>query len=322
MWRALVIGCGRIAGGYNQSPSDVLVLTHALAYTRHTDFVLAGCVDPNPTALAEFAVRWNVPATFASTDDALNAQNFDIASICTPTGTQLDVLSKLLASDVPRVFAEKPLDGAPDRARQIASRYRAAGRVLAVNFARRWDPEMRHLRDEIAAGNWGDLRSVVGWYGRGVVNNGSHMIDLAAFICGYAPHLRSVWSARSDGVDDDPTVDATLDLNGCPFHLVGNDGRDYTRFELTLSFSRGVIEILESGLYVRRRRLGQSAHFANVEVASDVPRVSTGYGKAMLHALDDISRASPGDRLASDAEIGDPSYCARCRNPRPRSCRG
>jgi hypothetical protein len=133
------------------------------------------------------------------------------------------------------------------------------------------------------------------------------MIDLVALLCGSTPGLRDVLSARADGVDGDPTVDATLDLDGCPFHLVGSDGRDHSRFELTLSFSRGVVEILEGGLYVRRRRLEPSAHFPNVEVASDAPRVATGYGEAMLRALDDISQASPGDRLASDAESAIPT---------------
>ena len=38
--RALIVGCGKIAGGYNRGPSDTKILTHALAYLRHPEYEL------------------------------------------------------------------------------------------------------------------------------------------------------------------------------------------------------------------------------------------------------------------------------------------
>src|SRR5262245_1114055 len=86
--RAIVIGCGQIAGGYNRGPGDRLVLTHALAYRRHSAYELVACVDPNARVRNEFAARWAVPAAFASLDEAIAAGNYDVASVCSPTGTQ------------------------------------------------------------------------------------------------------------------------------------------------------------------------------------------------------------------------------------------
>lgn len=300
--RALIVGCGRIAGGYNASPDDAMVLTHALAYGRHPGYALAACVDPDAAARAAFAGRWAVPAAFDSLEAALAAETYDIVSVCAPTETHLDLLERLSQAPAPRVFAEKPLGAAPVRARALADRFRAQRRALAVNFTRRWDAEMVRLREEIAADQWGALRSAVGWYGRGILNNGSHMIDLVAFLTARAARPVRVVKARDDGVRGDPTVDAVLDLDGAPFHLVGCDGRDHARFELTLSFAQGVVEILEGGLFVRRRPLTRSTVFPDSNMAADATREATGYGQALLRALDELAAWAPGRPLASDAD--------------------
>lgn len=301
MRRALLIGCGKIAGGYNRDRDDALVLTHALAYWRHPGFTLAACVDPDPTARSEFSERWAAQRTFATLDEALRSDKYDIASVCGPTGMHLDTIEKLLDAGIPAIFAEKPLDANAMRARDIAARCEHSGCALSVNFTRRWDTAMQDLRAEIASGTFGELRSVVGWYGRGAVNNGSHMIDLVTFLTGRKARIESVTGSLEDGVPGDPSVGAILDLEGAPFHLVVADGRDQARFEATLSFSGGVVEILEGGLYLRRRPAAASAHFPQARVAQDAPRQPTGYGRALLNALDEFSQWQPGEPFASNA---------------------
>ncbi len=301
MQKALIIGCGKIAGVFNKGPDDSLVLTHALAYTRHPEFEIAACVDPSLNRREEFGMRWNVDLAFASLDDALYATNYDIASVCTPTHTHIGILEQLLETDIPKVFCEKPLGGDPIKAREIAEKYSKAGKALAVNFTRRWDSAMVALRDEIAAGDWGELRNVVGWYCRGVMNNGTHMIDLVSFLCGeVGPKSPSVGYVADDSPGD-PTVSAMLRIQGDPFVLIGCNGRDYARFELTLTFSKAVIEILEGGLYTRRRAKMPSAIFPGSFIATERPRKATKYGEAMLRALDELTGWKPGDGLASDA---------------------
>ena len=85
--RALIVGCGRIAGGYNKGPTDTNVLTHALAYIRHQDYTLASCVEPNDSIRAAFMMKWNVPRGYSTLEEALAAECCDIASVCGPTGT-------------------------------------------------------------------------------------------------------------------------------------------------------------------------------------------------------------------------------------------
>jgi len=289
--RAIVLGCGRIAGGLNRSADDAMVLTHALAYRRNPHFALAACVDTDAQARAEFSTRWSPESTYASLDEAFaNGAAYDVASVCVPTATHASMLDRLAELPVRAVFAEKPLGGDPAAARKIVERYRRIGKPLAVAYIRRWDPAMAALRAEIAEGKWGAWRGGAAFYGRGIVNNGSHAIDLLRFLTGEEFDVAAALGAREDGVPGDPSVDAVLVAGGGQHvHLVACDGRDYAFFEMKLAFARGVIEIEEGGLRVVRRTVVESEYFAGIDVPAAGNGISTGYGEAFVRALDDIA---------------------------------
>lgn len=290
--RAIVVGCGRIAGGLNRSGDDAMVLTHALAYRRNPSFTLVACVDPDARARAEFATRWSPERTYASLDEAFaNGAAYDVASVCVPTAAHASTLDRLAELPVRAVFAEKPLGGDPAVARRIVEGYRRAGKILAVAYLRRWDPAMAALRAEIAEGKWGAWRGGAAFYSRGVVNNGSHAIDLLRFLTGEEFGIAAAMGARADGVPGDPSVDAVLAADGGQHvHLVACDGRDYSFFEMTLMFARGIVAIEEGGLRVVRRTVAESGHFPGVDVPGPGNGTSTGYGEAFLRALDDIAK--------------------------------
>jgi predicted dehydrogenase len=302
---ALVVGCGRIAGGFNATRDDAAALTHALAYLHNPRFELRGCVEPDAAVRAVFVERWGPVAAFATLEAALASDLvFDVASVCVPTALHLPVLEALVASEVRAVFAEKPLGGDANTARACVARYRAAGKPLAVAYLRRWDRTMAALRAEIVAGAWGAFRAASVFYGRGIVNNGSHAIDLLNFLVGQKLRLAAATGIRHDGVAGDPTVDAVLATqSGQCIHLVALDGRDCATFELTLAFEGGLVAIEEGGLYVSRRRVGPSRHFAGVDVPQASKREASHYGAAFVAALDDLADClANGGTPASDGD--------------------
>jgi predicted dehydrogenase len=297
--RALIIGCGRIASDLNNGPDDRDVLSHALAYTRHKSHVLAACVEPDANAREAFIKKWNVPRGYATLEEALAAERFSAASVCSPTGTHLAILAQLEKSDIAAVFAEKPLDGDAKSARRIGEQFAAKNIPVAVNFTRRFDRTMHALRSEIAAKHYGALRSVTGSYGRGVVNNGSHQIDLIIFLAGRAPKIVCVGGPVIREIEGDPTVSAILDLDGVPVHLVAGGG---ARFETELAFEHAVVTIEENGLWLRTRRIASSRLGALLPQRGEW--MATEYGTAMLSALDELAAWKPGMRLSSDIESG------------------
>ena len=44
---ALIIGCGDIAGGYDEAGDERAVRTHAGAYRAHPNFCVTACIDPD-----------------------------------------------------------------------------------------------------------------------------------------------------------------------------------------------------------------------------------------------------------------------------------
>lgn len=58
-WRIGIVGCGRIADGWDHPRENGLVITHAQAYDNHPWFELAATVDPD--AVRRFQQAWAVP---------------------------------------------------------------------------------------------------------------------------------------------------------------------------------------------------------------------------------------------------------------------
>ncbi|MGI9426388.1 MAG: Gfo/Idh/MocA family protein [Hyphomicrobiaceae bacterium] len=300
-WKALVVGCGKVGSQLNSATTDTDVLTHALAYIRHPDFALTAGVDPDAENRKDFSRRWGVATVYGSLDEALASDSYDIVSLASPTSSHLEQLERLTSVDLRAVYCEKPVGGDVETARPLVRQFADRKVPVAVNFQRRWDREMVALKSEIASGEWGEVCSVVGRYCRGVVNNASHMLDLVSYLTDLSAHAVAVHRTLFDGVDGDPTVDATLTLsNGAPLHLIGLDGRHYAIFELELFCTNGSIAIEDFGFFVRRRKASLGAWHEHVVSREDGARVATSYGSAMLDALDEIRNWTHGKALSSD----------------------
>lgn len=297
-YKALIVGAGKIAGGYNAGPDDEMVLTHALAYRRHTQFDLVACVEPDSKARAAFMAKWGIPKGYASLDEALHAGGFDTVSVCSPTGTHLSALEKLLASNVVRVFAEKPLDGDAVAARKLADAFAKKKVPVAVNYTRRFDPVMKALRADIAAGKYGELCSVVGWYDGGVMNNGSHLFDLANFLTSRVAELLAVVPGAT--VQPDPSLSAMARLGEVPFHVVARRSGIGSRFELEIALVDAIVTIEDGGFALRTRRYESSEVFGGEKVLQKGSWSPTGFGNAMLAALDELAAWPHTGTLSSD----------------------
>lgn len=287
--KALIIGCGAIAGGYDEAaPGSSQILTHAKAYLRHPRFDIVGCVEPDREARAKFQWTWEIPKGFASLDEV--DIDYDVASVCVPTEFHAEILEKLLASPVRLVFAEKPLTDDVERSRAIVEAYRAAGKPLVVNYLRRWAPGLVKLREDIAEGRLGSFIKGTAWYTKGLLNNGSHFLDLAGFLLG---DLRPV--ARLGGVNDGRAEDPTLDVmvrtaHDAPLYLMAANANAYTIFEADLLFADARLRLTDSGFHLIRQTVTRSERFTGYSVLGPAKDCDSGLGQAMLDAVDNIAR--------------------------------
>lgn len=317
-WNVLIVGCGNIAGGFDADrPRDALPLTHAGAFVRHGGFRLVACVEPDTERRRAFMTRWLVPQGHTSLDGlALQAGGFDVISICSPTKFHGDHIEAALRLRPRLIFCEKPVTTELAETRKWVDHCESAGVLLAVNHTRRWAPDIVRLRDELRAGNWGMLRSVVGHYNKGLLNNGGHLVDLLHFLLGPL-ELLSTAAPVHDFWPDDPTIPALLrTAAGVPVHLSAAHAADYALFELQLVTSTAVLAMEDGGMNWRVRRAADSPHFSSYKALDDGERRAGEYAAAMLGAVanlhdalvDGTSLASSG-RSALEAQ----RLCARIK---------
>lgn len=79
------------------------------------------------------------------------------------------------------VIAEKPLTATYEEAKMVFDLYK--NRIpLTVNYSRRFLKEFQDLKSEIQS--FGKFLKGTGYYGKGILHNGSHMIDILRFRSG------------------------------------------------------------------------------------------------------------------------------------------
>lgn len=303
--RVLMVGCGNIAGSFDvERRSGEFPYTHAGAYTRDGRFVLAACVEPDEQRRKDFMHEWNIPVGFASIDEAVEAGlQLDVASICSPTKCHAHDLETALSMKPKLVFCEKPVTASLAETERLVAECRKANISLAVNYTRRWSPDVLQLQADMQAGLWGQLRSVIGIYNKGILNNGSHMLDLLHLLVG-AMEIVKVGRPVSDFFPDDPTIPVWLEgPHGLPVHMACGHAGDYAIFELQLIFSHGVLSMEEGGMFWREQRAQNSEIFKGYRTIGEGVRRAGEYPRAMLQAVGNLYQAiTRGEPLASTGE--------------------
>jgi predicted dehydrogenase len=301
----LIVGCGNIAGGFDKGRNLTdSPYTHAGAYIRDNRFKMAACIEPDEACRIEFMKEWNIQLGFSSIDEMLNLDyRFDVISICSPTTYHSHDIGVALQLRPKLIFCEKPMTTSLLDAERLVETCKTANVSMAVNYTRRWDPTVSDLQADILSGRRGELRSIIGIYNKGILNNGSHMLDLLHFLVGPVSII-NVGKPISDYLPNDPTIPVWFESEqGVPIHLACANAEDYAHFELQLIFSLGVLTMEEGGLYWRERLAVESTTFKGYRKLDDGARYAGEYHHAMMKAIDNIYRAvTRGDTLVSSGE--------------------
>jgi predicted dehydrogenase len=284
--RVLIVGCGNIAGGYDlPSGGGEYPQSHAGAYRRHGGFELAACVDPDTARREAFASAWSVPRPYATFGQAAShGERFDVIVICSPTAQHAADLRTALQLRPGLVVCEKPVTSTAAETARWVEAYATAGVPLLVNHTRRWAPDVVRLADELRSGARGALRCVSALYNKGLMNNGSHLLDLLRMTCGELSVV-AAGVPRSDHILDDPSVPFMLrSADGVPISANVSDAGDFAVFELQFVTARGILAMEGGGLRWRERVVVESTTFPGYRVP-DVGHSRDGEYRAAMSAM-------------------------------------
>jgi predicted dehydrogenase len=302
-YRAGIIGCGRIADTLEDDtiagPSWALQpYSHAGAYERCARTALVAAADPNEERRTNLGRRRGVTALYADYREMLDRERLDIVSICVPTRAHARIAIDVAGRGVKGIYLEKPIAQSLREADDVIAAFRRHGVAGAVNHMRTWDPVYGRIRQLIAEGALGQLRTIMAHVREGALFGGTHLWDLLRFLIGaqaewvfgeidaspspYDPGARGMVGFPGgvrvyvDGAADDPT----------PFYLdiTGTEGR----IRVGNAYYPELFQIDRSG---GGRRLTQRAF----------PGMHDGRS-GMLRAVEDLVAAiETGSKPASDA---------------------
>jgi predicted dehydrogenase len=298
-WTGAVIGLGRVGMGYDYACTDgSRILTHAQAFHLHPRFALAGGVDPDPQRRKEFARKFAVPG-FSNTDELFAGVRPDVVALAIPTPLHLAGFHAIERYPWKLLLCEKPIAQNRDDAREMVERTAASGRKMAVNYMRRTEPGANTVRTMISDGTLGEVYRGAVWYSKGLLNNGSHFIDLLTHWLGEVRDVRVLSDGRVwNGVDPEPDVRIIFGTTEVYF-IAGREER-FNLAEVELLGTEGKITYGRSGRKIFHwKRCPDPANPGFTPLTDPPYVVPNDAERFQFHVLDDVARVLDGDQAGT-----------------------
>jgi len=263
-YRAAVIGCGRIGSEFDEDPKRKYIATHAGAYNRAKNVILAAACDTDRKKLNKCVKRWDIPAGYENYRKMMACEAIDVASVCTSPETHYRIIKDLVNYDsIKAIFCEKPMADNLRDAREIVRLCKKKKVILQIDHQRRFDPLHRELRNFINGEGMGKVQQANFYYTAGVKNTGSHVFDLLRFLFGEAEWIEAFFSRNESHKKEDPNLDGLVKFKSgllCTFQAL--DVTKYLIFELNCFFEGGKIVLKNSGFDMDFYATGKSAYFS------------------------------------------------------------
>lgn len=295
--RSALIGFGKMGHGYADDPLMARYYpyaAHAQVLADHKAFAWVGVVDPDPAARLIASQRWSVPAaaTIAELDEPWR---IDVAVIATPPESRLEILDAL--PGLRAVLVEKPLGITLEASRCFLDACAARNILVQVNLWRRADERFRVFANGGLTSLIGDAQAATGYYGNGLLNNGTHLVDFARMLFGEIDSVQRFGAAQAfvEGPiigDDNPGLALAM-ANGLTLSLHPLHFADYRENGISIWGRLGRLDILNEGLVIHRFPLRPNRAMFNArEIACDDPElIESTVGMALHHMYGNLADA-------------------------------
>ena len=146
MFNIALFGAGRIGQ------------VHAVNIANHPETKLYSVIDPYLEGAQKLASQYG--AVIQDIEQAMADPKVDAVCICSATHTHADLI-ELAAQNGKIIFCEKPIDLAISRVRDCLATVKKYQVPMLLGFNRRYDPQFRTIKEQLAAGVVGQPESLV-----------------------------------------------------------------------------------------------------------------------------------------------------------------
>ncbi len=249
--KSFIIGCGKIAGLYDNPDADS-VYSHVKAYIDNDQIDIVGCCDLNIKNSRKLAEKYNLDVYECNHIEALEITKPDIVSICTPDNTHFEITKSILDSDfTPKIiFLEKPACNNKKQLEILIKDSNKKDIKIVINHSRRFDELHNILKKKIQKNIFGDLIKVDAIYYGGWQHNGIHIVDTLNFLFDDDElEFETLINSYESPYENDPNLDfkCRFKNNKSLVYLTTMNERYYQLFEFDLKFENARIRIEDFG---------------------------------------------------------------------------
>lgn len=222
-YRAAIIGTGRIGSTYDDEVLDreepsfyrgelrhaglytILPVNHSDAYQTTPGLELVAAANRSEGKLRTFGERRGVKPLYTDFRKMLREEQPDVVSVCTQSPEKAEVTVAAAEAGVKAIIVEKAMATSMAEADAMIAACEENDVFLAVNHPNRFSPLVRRTKALIEKGEIGDLGTVIGHAGGGMLHIGTHTFDLLRYWAGDVVEIE----ARVPNYEPEKDISAT-----------------------------------------------------------------------------------------------------------------
>lgn len=268
IYKAAVIGCGRIGMLMEEDPKRLKPATHVGAYLHNPRTCLAAVVEVDPTRREKAKTIAQGAEIFEDARLMLTQVRPDIVSISTFHDDDNDqhYSITMLAAElgIPAIVCEKPIASTIEKGREMVAACERSGSLLFINHIRRFDPLLGEWQKRLASGVIGEIQQASGYYSIGLYHMGTHLVDFLRFYLGDVAWVAGWNNLRAHAaVPGDYCVDGILGFqSGAHVAIQSTNVKDYSMFEVRVLGRKGELFIRDLGRTVELTPAAESKQYA------------------------------------------------------------
>lgn len=248
-YKAAIIGCGKIGAAIStDSTGNSRILSHAHAYSAISKTSLIAIADTNAKNLDDFGNRWFETKAYLDPIEMIESEKIDILSIATPVSTHFELLQKIFnLNTISAVILEKPIALTRDEANDLIKMEAKSKTKVLVNYIRRFPPVYRKSIKDLREGKLGEIQVVTNYYTKGLINNGTHTIDLLRTMFGEPSKVAALGAFSAPYKTDlSSSIKLTFDP-GFDAYLIALDSKAYNIFDIDILGTKGRLAFRDLG---------------------------------------------------------------------------
>lgn len=306
VYRVAIIGCGRMACTIDDEIDSLLgwsgitlPYTHAGGYAAVPETEMVAACDIDPQRVEGAQTRWNIPRGYTDFQECIDKERPDIISVTTRPENHAEIILYAAAHGVKGMYVEKPLCCSLEETDAIKAACDQYGVQLEFGPMRRNWAVYRQARALVDSGEYGPLRSVIGFGGNPC---GGHALDTLLYLAGDPKGVAvqailgklSPFEGDTTGMyfkPDAPILAARITTSGVPVSVVDSGIRSGPEYEVICA--EALIRIQNDGHHLVLRRLNKE-HRAYEEV--ELPPVEhwSGTARKVAELVEAVRTGTPG----------------------------